>query len=319
MRPEEDLAIAVFGSVARGDADAISDRDVLIITDDAARRRSVAARWQRGGWHPTSYGWARLSQQVRRGALFAHHLRLEARRINDPQDRLASLLAGTPDGDFATTFRESRDLLRVLEAIPNSPEGYLWAFDVLAVAFRGMAVAHLATVGRYAFGTADLAGGLRETLSVVGCRQLIQLLRGMKAAHRTGRRVQIARRRLFSAIEAVDRAFHVGMQARVAGSDQVVDRALQSARTAGWYSWSRQVEAGLLAVDTAASSAHARSTLETLRRLVSNPTVYGGMLACRPQEVNGLLVELFAGAGTAIRSDNKRDLSGARVTLPTAA
>lgn len=76
-------AEAIFGSAARGDADAISDRDILIVDDDCdvLRKRSVILK--NDGFSVASYTFRKLQALAQHGALFLQHLKLEAVIISD--------------------------------------------------------------------------------------------------------------------------------------------------------------------------------------------------------------------------------------------
>ena len=63
-------AEAVFGSASRGDNDALSDRDILIVDTDIHLLNRRQAALEASGWSVASYTFAKLNALVRKGALF---------------------------------------------------------------------------------------------------------------------------------------------------------------------------------------------------------------------------------------------------------
>src|SRR5215510_14420602 len=74
------VAIWLYGSHARGDVDANSDRDVLVV--GSASRDEVL---ELGDLNPnpsvSQYEWSEIEGMAEYGSLFLHHLRLEGRRV----------------------------------------------------------------------------------------------------------------------------------------------------------------------------------------------------------------------------------------------
>ena len=114
-------SIAVFGSVARGDRDCMSDKDVLIVSDDDGARRSSAARLRRSGWSPVTFSWRRLERAGARKGLFVQHLKLEAGVRKDQDGRLKDFLDRfCVKPEYNQEIQESQALLGVLESMPRS-------------------------------------------------------------------------------------------------------------------------------------------------------------------------------------------------------
>src|SRR6266478_3921470 len=84
-------SIAVFGSTARRDADQMSDKDVLIVSDDDRTRRNVATRLRTNTWSPVCFTWRRLDRAAAGHGLFMQHLKLEACILRDRNNRLREL------------------------------------------------------------------------------------------------------------------------------------------------------------------------------------------------------------------------------------
>lgn len=183
-------AIAVFGSVARGNADAWSDADLLLVNEDSDRLRLSARMYERLGWSTTSMRWTDLRRQVASGSLFAVHLRDEARILQDPKDRLRRLLNTVRvRSRFDTEYEASAALLSLIVEVPPHPLVLGWAYDVLAVAFRCMAVPYLAQRRAVAFDTDQILRQLREfgALRDEHAALRVSRLRVMKRVYRSGR------------------------------------------------------------------------------------------------------------------------------------
>lgn len=165
MRPTSTFAAseAEFGSSARGDADALSDRDFLIVDDDirVLRERSAALRAE--GFSVASYTFCKLEHLSRVGALFVQHLRLEAKVSVDRDGRLTRLLASfRPKSSYSAEIAENGALARLIDRIPPGPVAEMWAADVLYVTMRNFGVLSLAERGRYVFAYDAILDALRE-------------------------------------------------------------------------------------------------------------------------------------------------------------
>ena len=135
-----DVALALFGSVARKESDRVSDRDLLVIADHTMLRERVP-NLNNAGWACTAYTWRRLERSIKDGSLFGIHLRNEAIILRDSESRLNDLLHScTPrPAGYQSEFREACLLISELSRVPSDREGRMWALDVLMVGFRSAA------------------------------------------------------------------------------------------------------------------------------------------------------------------------------------
>jgi uncharacterized protein len=94
-RPDVE-ALALFGSVARGDYDRSSDIDMLVLADESlspsklhrvVREHDAALRFA-----PSVWTWTRLERRVEYGSLFLRHVHREGEVLLDPEGRLSSVL-----------------------------------------------------------------------------------------------------------------------------------------------------------------------------------------------------------------------------------
>jgi predicted nucleotidyltransferase len=101
----DDVEIWVYGSRARGDADALSDTDVLVVAEPETDVDGLVADLHYPHISLSRYSWCEMEAMWAYGSLYLHHLRLEGQRVRpaprDPE-RLASLIAGVPPFGRAT-------------------------------------------------------------------------------------------------------------------------------------------------------------------------------------------------------------------------
>ena len=154
---------AEFGSSARGDADALSDRDFLIVDDDVRILRERSAALRADGFSVASYTFSKLEHLSRVGALFVQHLRLEANVSVDRDGRLGRLLAAfRPKSSYTAEIMDNGALAELIARIPPGPVAEMWAADVLYVTMRNFGVLSLAERGRYVFAYDAILDALRE-------------------------------------------------------------------------------------------------------------------------------------------------------------
>lgn len=285
MRPAGRPSIAVFGSVARGDRDCFSDKDVLLVGGDRSARSQSRRFLTAWGWNCTSYGWSRLEALVSSGSLFAHHLEREAAVVCDPHGRLQDLISGVPRrSSYAAVYEEARMLLRAFEAIPRTQVGRAWAADVLMVAFRAMAVARIADDGDFAFSPHAIAEALQRRTRERQLHELFHRLRQLKWLHRARRRGRgVTNQELFKMIDDVDRVFSIGLQAQQAGHASVVEAAVSVPEPKQWYLWSRRLEAALELVEPSRTPVDIVRERDRVLDVLRAPTDYGWLMRSTPE------------------------------------
>lgn len=143
------LAIWMYGSVARGDADPQSDLDVLVLgnaePNDLARHLPVQRRYRLS---VSRYSWDELRMMAEYGSLFLQHLRLEGVALYEDghcEGRLRSVLQALPS--YAHVERDVR------------------AFQKSAVDIRR----HIADTRLRRFELASMAALLRRVAILVCC------------------------------------------------------------------------------------------------------------------------------------------------------
>ncbi|MER9397941.1 nucleotidyltransferase domain-containing protein [Mesorhizobium sp. M0615] len=181
-------AEALFGSAARGDADALSDRDVLIVDDDVESLAIRSADLESQGASVASYTFAKLMALVACGALFVQHLKLEAQVTRDVGGRLTKLLADfSPRADYSTEIADNAALSALAGTVPTGARGLLFAADILYVGVRNHGVLSLAERGVHVYGFDAVTAGLEsEGLVAPGGARSLAALRFLKCLYRSG-------------------------------------------------------------------------------------------------------------------------------------
>lgn len=277
-------SVALFGSVARGDNDGYSDRDLLIVSDEGATLRSLKSKYDSAGWSCTAYSWARLHRDADSGSLFVQHLKQESKIVSDPTDQLAQLLAKySPRGSYKREWSSTASLVgNLLEYMPHCEAGPMWALDVLAVGFRSLAVATLADYGIYAFSNSKLLDGLVQSgkIKKEDWHQL-DTLRRFKSLHRKGIRAKGLRwPDVYSHVKLVDKAFSLGITSSVVRPIDTLDMAItdrENVQSGGdWYAKCRRIESALLTLKPRRTSLESefQERRGQLLKIVKSPNTY---------------------------------------------
>lgn len=149
--------IVYYGSSARGDSDRLSDKDLLLISDNEKMLNASKLQYERKGFSCSCYGWYKISQLVVKKALFIQHLKQESIIIKDSSSRFGGLLSSfQPSNDYTRDIESTKHLALLTEKLINSPSCIGWALDILAVAFRNIAILTFANEGNYIFSYSDI-------------------------------------------------------------------------------------------------------------------------------------------------------------------
>lgn len=271
-------AEALFGSAARGDADSLSDRDVLIVDDDVNVLAARSAELTSQGASVASYTFAKLRALAARGALFVQHLKLEAKVTRDTGDRLRRLLADfSPRTDYSTEIADNAALSALAGTVPNSARGLLLAADILYVGVRNHGVLSLAERGIHAYAFDAVTAGLEsESLVAPGGARALGALRFLKCLYRSGEASSgdAIRETLGTALGVLPPAF---FPTRIRAIDpyRIIDAPRPTGSAA--YVMLRDLERRLVALQAIGHDPALDGDLVRLERWITNPRAYASI------------------------------------------
>lgn len=222
-------SIAIFGSVVRKDFDYLSDKDILIVTDNPLMIKKYVASLEHLNWSCALYSWSRFNKLIEKKALFIEHIKDESKIILDENNQLRELLDNfSPKVDYSNEIIETHHLIKLLENIPNSNKGSGWALDILMIAFRNYSISTLANEGIYKFSFYELLYYLVK-LNYISSDEAcsLQQLRLYKKAYRNNIDSLVpTHQTLFNLIKIVDRAFKIGFHAKRVNNQKLFDNFL---------------------------------------------------------------------------------------------
>ena len=146
-----------FGSRMRGDYDASSDRDLLIIGDRWPQliEASSDMRWR--GYSISRFTYDRATYLISTGSLFFKHIAEEGTLVEGSAVDFQELLgAWKPASNYRQEIEENVDLLDLLEFMPRSLFGLSVAVDIIFTALRSVLIRELAGEGFYLFSWTDI-------------------------------------------------------------------------------------------------------------------------------------------------------------------
>ncbi len=143
------LSIRIFGSVARGDDDELSDIDVLVVVRDRSGKvpESIVNDYVRdriGGRNAITISWygrERLRSMFKSGHLFAWHLVQESWALAGPADVGEVFGRPTPYQDAAVDISSFRTVMEGIPvAIRRCPRNAVYEMGLLYVCVRNIAM-----------------------------------------------------------------------------------------------------------------------------------------------------------------------------------
>ncbi len=181
------LSICVIGSQARGTADRLSDRDVLIVGVSGAERDARTLEWSTDGWNVSAFDTPAFTRLAHVGSLFVQHVKQDGRIVRDDGGRLRRTLASySPKAEY---IGERNDALRQIAALPGEDGRYwhdLCLADIVYVLIRNAAILHLGSRGQYCFSYDELIVRLANDLQLgEEPMRVLRCLRHLKHAYRS--------------------------------------------------------------------------------------------------------------------------------------
>ncbi|MEA3250596.1 MAG: hypothetical protein U9Q35_03300 [Pseudomonadota bacterium] len=181
------FAIAEFGSVIRGSNDAISDRDLLIVS---ARRAQfgLRQRYSALGYSVSTLTPHQLKFMQRSGSLFVQHLKRESRVLCDAGGKFQCWLKQC-DVVYPTNdeIRRCAASIEFFSGWPNESCLIGWKADALYCVSRDYLIKELAKLDHFVFGVNEIECALHSVAPLwKGNLEALRRLRAAKAAYRAG-------------------------------------------------------------------------------------------------------------------------------------
>lgn len=270
------MAEAIFGSAARGDADQMSDRDILVVDESVSKLRERSAYLTACGWSVAPYTFKKLGALVLNGALFIQHLKLESEIVADREGRLRQILDGfRPRACYTEELASNARLAELAASIPDAPNGPLYAADVLYVAIRNFGVLKLAERGTHCYSYREILAQLEnERIVLPGAAAALEPLRNLKSLYRSAPSLDTG-----SAIDAVKLALEYLPAHDFPQAIEVVSAA--ETVGAGWddevsvpYIQLRDLEKRYVALSVLDPTARFDVEISRLARWIANPRTY---------------------------------------------
>lgn len=276
MKPGTEIALAVFGSLARRDTDSYSDRDALVVGSDFNTIRSAATVLRRRGWSCSCFTWSALEWQARSGSLFVHHLLNESIIRQDPEHRLHDTLRlFSARTSYERDATASQPVLALLRATPRCSNGFGWAFDVLMTGFRTWAVPFLAEQDAVAYSYEDIVsrvGWIRGLGSAE--RVALRRLRIRKKQYRNSSRVMPDWEELWSCASVVERVTRTPIDLKLVSPQNAIIWEPHLLALESGYAASRLVERSLLAAEAISPKWVKDRRATSLLAMIAAPQAY---------------------------------------------
>ena len=145
------VEVWLYGSRARGDSDALSDTDLLVVGDSDRQVDTLVLGLDYPRINVSFYTWDEIWSMRAYGSLYLHHIALEGRRLipsTSAPDRFPSLLTDIPQ--FARAREDMNGFQRAFRECRLSLEEGGWPdFECEVVA---TVVRHAAILGSYCLG-----------------------------------------------------------------------------------------------------------------------------------------------------------------------
>lgn len=314
MKNRYTWAEATFGSANRGDADSLSDRDILIVSDDIEVLTLRSNTLQAEGWSVATYTWRKLEAICLEGALFVQHLKLESTIHRDDDGRLAGILASfRPKLDYSAEIAMNNQLLRLAQTYPAGSSGALWAADILYVGLRNFGVLKLAELEKYVFSYYAILDELASA-NVIDGEAIgdLRALRWAKTLYRKGNALPLTRAE--SLLANIVSALPDQLIAKTTAVSplSILEHAAPLDKNRPAYHRLRHLEKIYLSIEATYPSACTNDDFKRLKRWIEDPRSYASFAQLNEKSLIAGAVELTGNLSTPTRTARSYGSSGRR-------
>jgi predicted nucleotidyltransferase len=282
---------AIFGSASRGDVDALSDRDILIIDNDVKLLQRRSIELAEAGWSVASYTFAKFDALCACGALFVQHIKLESKIITDRGRALSRRLAAfEPRVSYAREITDNSTLAGLAGVVPVGARGTLFAADILYVTVRNFGVLSLAERGIHVYSFSAVLSALEsEGLVGSGSARALAALRFLKCLYRSGETGDALRARsaVVDALEALPVGHFPKQMRSVCPGEMMLTP--EPAPSMPAYFQLRDLERRFVALQALDKTHVLDNDLRALSRWIENPRAYASISSRLAPDLRNLM------------------------------
>lgn len=179
------VSICEIGSMARGQNDQLSDKDLLAI-GDSHNVDTAIANYRSSGWNVAQYSRLEFRKMARSHSLFVQHVKQDGVLVRDDYGFLKETLElYRPSRDYTNKLSAAIEPIRSIREIEQSYWGKLFQADILYVSVRNACILHKATVAEPEFDFESLVAWICATIGLtLSERNALLRLRSLKHAYR---------------------------------------------------------------------------------------------------------------------------------------
>lgn len=307
----------LFGSAGRGDSDALSDRDILIIDRDIEvlnRRRLIL---ESIGYSVATYTWKKIQRLSDQGALFIQHLKLESVVLRDEGRCFKNLMTEfSPRQSYREDILNNFNMASVVATYPATKKGALWTADVLYVCLRNFGVLKLAERKKFVFSyNAILECLVNDSVLNAASVKSLAYLRVLKNSYRSGVDVDYnhIHETLSAALEFIPTEVLSSSSLPLPPAHIVLAAETLPPHVSSYHRL-RNLEKIYICLSALDGSIRSNENFERLRRWIEDPRSYAGFAASNESELIESAIMYLSRCYDPIRShDRKRSIVGVTI------
>lgn len=280
-------SIALYGSIARGDSDQLSDQDVILVSKNESDLVIAKKLAEEIGYSCSCYTWRKLKKLSQKKALFIQHLKKEAVIVSDRDEQLQSFLKDfEPASDYSREIECTKELIATTQYYANTFYIIGWALDVLAVAIRNIGILQLANEECYVFSYDAVLDKLVSIGLMSGHdKHFIASLRLYKSAYRNRRFDLLPKVDILKNLHnIISRVFRIDMTSKCVTAEQFFNYCMYSpsaVKTDSWYQRLRLCEGAYMSIMSQPIGTTTISTknLDEIQQAITRPSAYNLLLS----------------------------------------